>query len=427
MEENTRLGVEGEGAEGEAWGVPEEKPAMDLAPGNGPPRAMAPGPTGRAAGREDRAGLGGPRRGSDPGARLHDFQRPRHISGERLRALDTVHRKFARAASSALSALVRARLEVDLISVSQRTFFDFISSLHNPTSLHVIYCVPFRIPFVLEMSPNILFPMMERLLGGRGDDRPHPARPFTRIEQGLARSISEHLLGELRKAWCAALPAGMTPLHEGPETPRCAMRGAATPPPADSSGESPLRFDIAEAEHNPLLMQIVEPSEPSVVLTFQATMTPGPSLPASRRLDALSAAGAGPGAGLSGPPGEVRGLPRCGQIHLALPTKLFEPIIAQLARSLGPGSGPEKNSPRERDRILQKLHGTKLTVTAELGSVPLTLPDLLALRPGDVIDTQLGRSTEVSLLFDGRKVFRGQPATHDGKRAVLITRCETEE
>lgn len=299
------------------------------------------------------AGLGAGRK-----HRAHDFQKPRLLSEAEVRALDTLHRKFARTLSSSFSVLVRLRVQADLISVTQRSYFDFLRSLGNPTCLSLVYCLPERIPFVAELSPAVLFPMIERLLGGKGDDSPAAARPLTKIEQSLANSIVARLLEDLREAW-SSCPG--------------------------------LRFDCAETEHNPLLMQIVGPTEPSVVFAFQIT-----------------AAG------------------KSGSFHLALPTKPFDAILARLARSTIPGPQAERNSEEERHRILKRLASTQLTLSAELASVPLLLQDVLALRPGDMIDTQLGRASEAAVLLEGRKLFRGLAATHEGRRAVKITRAEIE-
>src|SRR5262245_12046200 len=130
-----------------------------------------------------------PRNG--PALRPHDFERPRSLGEERLRALDSIHRKFARAAASMLSVMARTKVQVDLGHIGQRTYAELIRGLQNPTCLFLVYCLPERLPFVLEIKPAVLFPLLERILGGRGDlpAAGPAARPMTRIEQDIARSI----------------------------------------------------------------------------------------------------------------------------------------------------------------------------------------------------------------------------------------------
>lgn len=291
-----------------------------------------------------------------PRHRPHDFRRARPLTERQLRALEVLHGRFAGGLSAALSALVRTRVQVSLASVSQGRYFDFIQSLPSPTGLHLVHCYPQRAPLVLEINLCLLASMIERLLGGSGDVPTRPVRPLTRIEQSLAEGIAEKLLAVLSEAW----------------------------------GSQPeLRLDLAETEHNPLLMQVVGPAEPTVVFTFEVNL----------------------------------GV-RTGQIHLALPLEPFEPLLHRLARHTEPGGQSDGNTDRERERILTKVSGAELTLQAELPAVPIRLQDLLTLQPGDIIDTQISHRSEVALLLEGRALFRGQPATQEGRRVVRITRNE---
>jgi flagellar motor switch protein FliM len=61
-----------------------------------------------------------------------------------------------------------------------------------------------------------------------------------------------------------------------------------------------------------------------------------------------------------------------------------------------------------------------------MDSIPLRLQDLLTLRPGDMIDTQISQGSEVQVLLDGHKLFRAVAASQEGRRVVKITRVETE-
>ncbi len=308
--------------------------------------------------------------------RPHDFRKPRVLSDERLRALETIHRKFSRNLSSVLSTMARLRVSVDFVSVTQKTYFDFIRSLANPTALCLVYHMPQRLPFVLELSPGTLFPLITRLLGGKEETPPAPTRPLTRIEQELAKTIAGHVLRALEPAW---LPA-ISPTQQ--QDPSPGERCTAT------------QLDLAEIEHNPLLMQIIGPAEPAVVLQFQVSL--------------------GQTSLIQSP------------FHICLPSKPFETVLAQLTRSAIPGSSSERNTPEERERILARVDDTSLEVTVELASVPITLPDALSLRPGDVLELGQDRGGEVAVMVDGRRAFRGQPSMSNGRRAVRITKTVNE-
>jgi flagellar motor switch protein FliM len=340
--------------------------------------------TEKKEGKRDGERLGGSQR-----VKPHDFGKPRLLSQERVRALDLVHRKFGEAASTVLSVLARAKAHVELAGIHQCSYFDFIRSLPSPTCMHLVNCLPQKAPLVFEMELQVLFLLIERLLGGRGEATPRPRRPLTRIEQGLARSIAEKLLAPLRDVWSACLlPA---------EAPKSAQPG--------------LRFDIAENEHNPLLMQVVGPAEPALVLAFQVNI--------------LSTAGARAGEAEGRQPIDDTRPRATGLFHACLPVKPFEAILARLSQG-GSGALLEPNTADERERILRSVAGAEVTVSAELGSVPFALSDILSLRPGDVIDTQIQRGAEVTMRVEGRRVGFGHAATHEGKRAVKVTRCEAE-
>ena len=287
---------------------------------------------------------------------FHDFLRDRLLSGRESAALEAAHRKLARTLSERLSALLRTRTGCELVEVAQRPYFEFIRALSSPTHLNLVYCLPQRAAFVLEMSPAILFPALERLLGGKGDSFSVPARPLTRIEQGLARTLVEIILAALQETW----------------------------------GGGDLRLDIADTEHNPLLMQVVGPSEASIVLTFEV---------------ALAA--------------------RAGRLQLCLPLRSFEPLVSRLAFG-GTSGDTAESTPEERGRILKRLAETGVRITAELPAVPFALADLVALRPGDVIDTRTHRDADLVLAVEGRPRFRARAAARQGRRAVKIADAEAD-
>ena len=340
------------------------------------------------------------------GRRRHDFKTPRLISEAEVRALEALHRKFCRAAATALSVLARARVQVDLLGIQQRPYFEFIRSLESPSSLHLVYCLPRRIPFVFELSPRILFPLLERLLGGKGEETVEPARPLTRIEQGLSKTVAEEILHQLREAWSPREEA--SPCSPGPGVENEASEPGKEGPRAAAAASEALRFDVVESEHNPLLMQIVAPSEPSLILSFEVTLEAASSSAAESVESAT--------------PSRPRS--SSGLFHLCLPTRPFHAVLSRLSRTAWNRVHLDQQSAPERDRILKQIERREMSLEAELASVPVALSDLLALRPGDVIDTQLGATSEVSLLFEGRKVFRGTPAIRGGRRAVKITRAD---
>lgn len=131
---------------------------------------------------------------------LYDFKRPNRVSKEQLRAFRGIHDKMARSIASQISAIMRSIVEIQLHSVDQMTYGEFLMSLPNPTSFNVFSMKPLEGNGVLEINPSIAFPMLDRILGGKGE--PFEAnREFSDIELSLFETILRVMMGTLREAW----------------------------------------------------------------------------------------------------------------------------------------------------------------------------------------------------------------------------------
>lgn len=131
---------------------------------------------------------------------LYDFKRPNRVSKEQLRAFRGIHDKMARSLSSQISSIMRSIVEIQLHSVDQMTYGEFLMSLPNPTSFNVFSMKPLEGNGVLEINPSIAFPMLDRLLGGKGE--PFEAtREFSDIELSLFETILRVMMGTLKDAW----------------------------------------------------------------------------------------------------------------------------------------------------------------------------------------------------------------------------------
>ncbi|DAB30507.1 MAG TPA: flagellar motor switch protein FliM [Sulfurimonas sp. UBA12504] len=131
---------------------------------------------------------------------LYDFKRPNRVSKEQLRAFRGVHDKMARSLASQISSIMRSIVEIQLHSVDQMTYGEFLMSLPNPTSFNVFSIKPFEGSGIIEINPSIAFPMLDRLLGGKGE--PFDAsREFSDIELSLFETILRVMMSTLKEAW----------------------------------------------------------------------------------------------------------------------------------------------------------------------------------------------------------------------------------
>jgi len=169
----------------------------------------------------------------------YDFKRPERVSKEQMRALEGIHEAFARNFGASLSGSLRTMVEIRVATTEQLTYSEFIHSLPNPTNFNLLTAHPLEGQMCLEISPLIIYPIIDRLLGGSNSELFIPQRPLTLIEQRLVGRITSRALATLTEAWSELVA---------------------------------IEFKIAEVESNPHLVQIVAPNEIVVVLGFEIKM-----------------------------------------------------------------------------------------------------------------------------------------------------------
>jgi len=140
----------------------------------------------------------------EPAERYHvakyDFKRPERISKDQFRGFQTLAEVFARDLSTSLGGSLRAVARGSVVSVDQITYDEYVLSVSSPTSYNVIQLPPFEGNLILEFSPSLTFPIIDRLLGGRGVAL-DKMRELTEIEQRLVIKIIEIVLTTLVRSW----------------------------------------------------------------------------------------------------------------------------------------------------------------------------------------------------------------------------------
>ncbi len=164
----------------------------------------------------------------------YDFKRPDRFSKDQLRMIEMMHESFARHFGAALSTYIRTIAEVKTVSVKQSTYGEYVSSLANPTAISVFSLDPLKGNSMLDFSPDIMFTLIDRILGGPGSPMAKQ-RELTDIEQVIVGKVAIKALDNLRDAW-------MRVIMISPE--------------------------IRAKETNPQFVQLVAPSEMVLVIRF---------------------------------------------------------------------------------------------------------------------------------------------------------------
>jgi flagellar motor switch protein FliM len=131
---------------------------------------------------------------------VYNFKKPNRVSQEQMRSLHRLHETHARSLEFAFSTLLRQRADVSVVSVVQLAYEEFLGSLPTPTCFSVIGIHDHKSSFALEIDLDTIFPIIDRLLGGRGA-KSTTKRELTELEWTLADRVVGVLLGEYRKAW----------------------------------------------------------------------------------------------------------------------------------------------------------------------------------------------------------------------------------
>jgi len=130
-----------------------------------------------------------------------DFRRPDRIAKSQVRAIRILHESFVRNLASSLSAYLRSYLTVSLISVEQLSYGEFLDGMATPTCMVSLSLRPYDGSALIELSPSLVFPIIEIVLGGKGRTVSNLKREVTDIEQNLLETLFRIILNDLREAW----------------------------------------------------------------------------------------------------------------------------------------------------------------------------------------------------------------------------------
>src|SRR5574344_2252698 len=139
------------------------------------------------------------------GYKLYNFRRPDKFSKEHLRALQDVHREFSRQLSLVLTAYLRMRIEIEVVSTDQLTYDEFIRSMPSPMTIGIFELNPLPGQILLGLSFEGLSCIVDRMLGGVGLSE-NRQRELTDIEEALAKKVIERIVQTLEATWSAIIP-----------------------------------------------------------------------------------------------------------------------------------------------------------------------------------------------------------------------------
>jgi flagellar motor switch protein FliM len=166
---------------------------------------------------------------------LYDFKHPNRVSKDQLRTIQTIHEAFARGFATHLSTRLRSLVDIDLTSVDQLTYSEFIMSMADPSAVYIFNIKELEGDAILEISPQLVLYIIDRSFGGEGGVT-QEAREITIIEQNVMKKIVDNALDQLVRAW---------------------------------QNITPLTLELKDFETNPQLIQISPPGETAIMISFE--------------------------------------------------------------------------------------------------------------------------------------------------------------
>ncbi len=134
------------------------------------------------------------------GVKVYDFARPSKFSKEQLRTLEIIFESYGRAISTYLSGHLRTMVSAEVMNAEAVTYSEFSNALINPVILAVTDFRPLKGSILLELSPNMGFTIIDRVLGGSGSGL-EVIREFTDIERVILEKIFIQFIQLLVEPW----------------------------------------------------------------------------------------------------------------------------------------------------------------------------------------------------------------------------------
>lgn len=130
----------------------------------------------------------------------YDFARPSKFSKDHLRTLEIIFENYGRLLSTNLPAYLRKNVQIEVVNAEANTYSEFANALSNPVILGVVNFAPLEGNIIIELSANLGFTIVDRMLGGGGAPLERN-RDFTEIELIILERVLEVCTNLLVDPW----------------------------------------------------------------------------------------------------------------------------------------------------------------------------------------------------------------------------------
>ncbi|HIT87304.1 MAG TPA: flagellar motor switch protein FliM [Candidatus Coprocola pullicola] len=142
--------------------------------------------------------------------RKYDFYSPKKFTKDKLKMLNNIYENYARLLNARINGLLRMSSEVEVINVEEQRFYEFSNALGENDVLTLIDVhLPNdaeemdEIPTIVHINTEVMLLMIDRMLGGSGEEEPNVSLEYkyTDLELALYQDIIERFIRMMKDGW----------------------------------------------------------------------------------------------------------------------------------------------------------------------------------------------------------------------------------
>jgi flagellar motor switch protein FliM len=170
--------------------------------------------------------------------RTCDFRQAGQLDQDQVRQITLLHETFAPNVANSLGAYLRVGMQANLVAVEQITFNEFLSRMPDQTYFSTLSTLPLDDVSAIQIELQLLFPMIDVLLGGAGKPMAE-LRDLTEIEEQILETVVGLICKEMQSTWAPTFP---------------------------------LEFKLGERQKQSQIVAMMRPSERVLYLSFEVVL-----------------------------------------------------------------------------------------------------------------------------------------------------------
>lgn len=290
----------------------------------------------------------------------YDFYSPKKFTKEKLNIIKTVYETYARILTSRINSLFRISGEIEVIGVEEERYYEFNNAIFDNDAVFRVepdFKDKFEMsPIVMNTSKPLILSLIDRMLGGTGEDfiDVDYSYTYTDMELTLCKNFYTHFVGTMRDGWSNYLD---------------------------------INFNLTGIDTPHGLLQEIGVDEIVVIVILEI------------KIDSL-----------------VGKTSIC--IPATLLSKIFSTIEKSKKVATGKSLTGDKHAASQQ--IFDNIKDSELNVIAKLGEGIVYLRDIYDLQEGDIINLNVHKEAEIDVYVEETPWFKGRLGVQKKNIAVKV-------